>query len=474
MYCRFRVARLGALWVGLLPTLALCSTWCAASGVAILRTDDGCAILAVVVSERRFRVDQARRVALAAQGFGRREQPLATDHTMSHSVVPAPTPSRVDRRHLRAVMGQMGVIQIDSVNVLVRSQELPLFARLGPHRRDLIDRATAAGDLIEYWVHEASHIPATDHPLWRWRMASPHRWSGPRSVAERAPQLVENVYRRVRDDGPVTVGDLRTRPRRGGSWWDWDDTKAALEHLFWCGRLTARRRPRDFARVYDITERALPDAVVNAPTPSRADAHRELVRRAVGHLGVGTLDDIADYHRLRTVEVRDAIADLVSSGEITPVQVENWDRIAYCSSGVTVPRKKRARALLSPFDPVVWHRPRAERLFDFSYRLEIYTPAPRRRFGYYVLPFLLDGELVGRVDLKADRANRRLLVRAAWIEAMHDVAPRRDEIAAELLAELESMAQWLELDEGVDVAEAVGDLADRLRVRVAARAPKPT
>lgn len=370
-------------------------------------------------------------------------------------------------------MGQMGVIQIDSVNVLVRSQELPLFARLGPHRRDLIDRATAAGDLIEYWVHEASHIPATDHPLWRWRMASPHRWSGPRSVAERAPQLVEEVYRRVRDEGAVTVGDLRTRPRRSGSWWAWDDTKSALEHLFWCGRLTARRRPRDFARVYDITERALPDAVVHAPTPSRADAHRELVRRAVGHLGVGTLDDIADYHRLRTVEVRDAIADLVSSGEIMPVQVESWDRIAFCPSDVTVPRKTHVRALLSPFDPVVWHRPRAERLFDFSYRLEIYTPAPRRRFGYYVLPFLLDGELVGRVDLKADRTRRRLLVRAAWIEAMHDVAPRRDEIAAELLGELTSMAQWLELDEGVDVAEAVGDLADRLRVRAAVRAPEP-
>lgn len=360
-------------------------------------------------------------------------------------------------------MSHMGVIQIDSVNVVVRSQELPLFARLGAHRRDLIDHATASGDLFEYWVHEACHVPVADHPLWRWRMAAPHRWSGPRDIGERSPAVVADVLRRVHADGPVTVGDLRTRPKRAGSWWDWDDTKAALELLFWRGDITARRRPRDFARVYDVVERALPADVVNAPTPTRRDAHRELARRAVRHLGVATLDDIADYHRLRTAEVRDVLADLVESGEVVPTVVEGWSRPAFTPADVSIPRTMHTRAVLSPFDPVVWHRPRAARLFGFDYRLEIYTPASQRRYGYYVLPFLVNDHLVARVDLKSDRTTGRLLVRTAWIEAAHDAAPHSDHIASELTAELETMAVWLGLDRGVDVADTTGDLAVRLR-----------
>jgi uncharacterized protein YcaQ len=385
---------------------------------------------------------EARRIALCAQGL----------------TGPRPT-GRIDLRHLRQALGCMGVIQIDSVNVLVRSQELPLFARLGPHPRDLVERATARGELFEYWVHEASHVPTEHHPLHRWKMAQPHRWRGVEAVGRRRA-LVERVYAQVRDGGPVVAGDLAVRTGPKGPWWDWDDTKRALEYLFWCGRVTARRRASDFARVYDLTERVLPPAVLNAPTPPERDARRELLVLAASHLGVATLSDLVDYHRQDTAPCRPLVRELVDEGRLVAVSVEGWREPAYTTASVRVPRSVEVCALLSPFDPVVWNRARTERLFGFRYRIEIYTPAPKRVFGYYVLPILLDDRLVGRLDLKAHRADGTLEVRGAFVEDSHAAPADRRRVASAAGAELVQMAAWLDL-ERVDVARN-GSLADAL------------
>lgn len=387
---------------------------------------------------RSLSLAEARRFALAAQGFTR----------------PRPT-GRVDRRHLRRAFDDMGVVQIDSVNVLVRSQELPLFARLGPHPRSLIDDATTDGELFEYWVHEACHVPTAHHHLHRWHMQRPHRWL--REFLVRRPGYVDEVERRVAAEGPLTAADLQARVGKKGSWWDWDDGKAALEVLFWSGRVAARRRPHDFARVYDLAERVIPAEVLARPTPSEPDARKQLLELAARHHGVGTLDDLADYHRQLPTTCRPLVAELVEEGRLEQVHVEQWAKPAFIVPGTRPPRAVTARALLSPFDPVVWARDRAERLFGFHYRIEIYTPAARRRFGYYVLPFLLGEALVGRVDLKADRRQGVLSVPGAFGEPG---APPR-EVADELAAELVTMAGWLGLD-SVEVGDR-GDLALPLR-----------
>ena len=391
------------------------------------------------MGRERLSLAQARRIALAAQGF--------TD--------PRPT-GRIDRRHLRRVLDRIGLIQIDSVNVLVRSQELPLFARLGPHPRTLIDDATRAGDLFEYWVHEASHVPTEDHHLYRWAMDTPRKWGGfHRFKAERG-DFIEEVYELVRERGPLLASDLSRRDGKKGSWWDYDDAKVALEILFDHGRVAAVRRPNDFARIYDVAERVLPAHVLARPALPERDAKKELLVRAARHHGVGTAADLADYHRIK--HTRHLLAELVEEGRLVPVTVEGWRQPAYLHPAATLPRRVAARALLSPFDPVVWYRDRAQRLFDFEYRIEIYTPKPKRRYGYYVLPFLLGDTLVARVDLKADRVNRRLRVQAAWSEP----GVPELEVAAELAAELATMATWLGLDAGVELAGA-GDLTPALR-----------
>jgi uncharacterized protein YcaQ len=355
----------------------------------------------------------------------------------------------------------MGLIQIDSVNVLVRSQELPLFARLGPHPRSLIPDATRDGELFEYWVHEATHAPIELHRLMRWKMASDHRWTGVNAVVQRRPALVDEVLERLSTDGPLTAGDLSQRKGPKGQWWDWDDGKVVLEYLFWTGQVSARRRDGDFARLYDLSERCIPAEVLAQPTPTEDEARRELILRAVRHLGVGTLADIADYHRQRMTRINDIVADLVACGDVIEVAVDGWSRMAYALPDMVVPRSVHATALLSPFDPVVWFRERNERLFDFHYRIEIYTPAAKRRYGYYVLPFLYGDEIVGRFDLKADRQARRLAVRASWIEPAHDTPSRRTEIARAAVAELRSMAEWLDLDD-LEVTDR-GDLAAEIR-----------
>jgi uncharacterized protein YcaQ len=391
-------------------------------------------------------IGQARRIALAAQGF--------TDKR--------PT-GRVDRRHFRRVLGRMGLIQIDSVNVLVRSQELPLFARLGPHPRDLIWDAAADGEIFEYWVHVASHAPVELHPLMRWRMAERHQWTSLERFRQRRPGYIDEVLGHIRDEGPIVAADLDQRDAPKGPWWDWDDGKLALELLFHMGGVTCVRRRSDFARVYELTERVVPQEVLHRPTPTERDAHKELLVLAARSHGVGTDDDLADYHRLKTLASRALLRELVEDGRLQEVTVEGWDKPAYLHPEAVLPRRVDARALLTPFDPVVWYRQRGVRLFDFEYKIEIYVPKPKRRYGYYVLPFLLGDRLVGRVDLKADRVAGVLLVPGAYAEAGVDPVT----IAEPLAEELRAMAAWLGLDAGITV-DRRGDLAEPLRRALAA------
>ena len=398
-----------------------------------------------MTAPRRLSLAQTRRAALAAQGF-HRERPSG----------------RVDRRHLRRAFDDMGIIQIDSVNVLVRSQELPLFARLGSHDRSLIPASTAAGEIFEYWVHEASHVPVALHQFLRWRMGQPHGWNGVNKIVEANPGLVKRVLNAIEDRGPMTAGELSPRTTPKSDWWDWDSAKAALEFLFWKGEIAATRRPNDFARLYDLPERVLPAAALAAATPDESDARSELIRRAVRHLGVGTLKDIADYHRQRVGDVKPLLEDLVRQGELVAVSVEGWPNVAYASPQLHIPRTIAARALLSPFDPVVWFRERDERLFDFHYRIEIYTPAAKRRYGYYVLPFLLGDRIVGRFDVKADRANGVLRVQSSWVEESDDTPTRRLEIASEAIDELQAMSSWLGLS-SIEVVDR-GSLAKEMRI----------
>jgi uncharacterized protein YcaQ len=367
-----------------------------------------------------------------------------------------------DRRALRRVLGRVGALQIDSVNVLVRSHYLPLFSRLGPYPVALLERAAyrAPRDLFEYWGHEASLLPVAMHPLLRWRMrrAANEAWGGLRRIQRERPGYVETVLEEVRARGPMGAGELEegVRPRRSGPWWDWHDAKRALECLFWSGQVTSAGR-RGFERLYDLPERVLPATVLRAPTPPEADAQRELVRRSARALGIATERDLRDYFRLGAAEARARVAELVEAGELLPVSVEGWRQRAYLDPGARVPRVVRARALVSPFDSLVWERERTERLFGMRFRLEIYVPAEKRVYGYYVLPFLLGDVLAARVDLKADRAAGVLRVRAAWGQDGHAPAA----VAGELAAELRSMAAWLGQDQ-VEVDDR-GDLAPHLR-----------
>jgi uncharacterized protein YcaQ len=398
-----------------------------------------------VPSARRKPIDrlsaaQARRMALAAQGFAN-----------------PPSGREPDGWALRRVLDRVGLIQIDSVNVLARAHYLPLFSRLGPYDTQLLDRAAhrAPRRLFEYWGHEASLLPVTTQPLLRWRMerAGDDAWGGIRRIQEERPELVAEVLEEVRARGPVAAGEVLSheRPARSGPWWGWSDVKRAFEWLFWSGQITSARR-RGFERLYDLPERVLPAEVVAAPTPSVEDAQRDLVRIAARALGVGAERDLRDYFRLPVADARARIGEHVEAGELWPVGVEGWSGPAFVHPQARLPRSVHARALVGPFDSLVWERPRVERLFGFRYRIEIYVPRPKRVHGYYVLPFLLGDRLVARVDLKADRAAGVLRVQASHAEPH---AP--PETAAELAAELETMAGWLGLG-GVAV-QPRGDLA---------------
>jgi uncharacterized protein YcaQ len=396
----------------------------------------------------------ARRIALAAQGFGDRR----------------PT-GRIDRRHFRKVLDRLATVQVDSVNVLTRSHELVFFARLGPYDRTALTRwLWSSREVFEYWGHEASLHPVGRHPLLRWRMAEEHPWVGVRQAAAANPDLADELLAEVRARGPLSVGEMATEDRSlsadvaAGSWWGGGAVKRVMAHLFLAGDVTAIRRP-NFERVYLLPDRWLPPEVLGTPDPDKDEAHRALLRIAARALGLGTARDLADYYRLRLPAVKPLLEKLVADGELVPARVEGWRQQAYLHSEAHLPRRRlRARALLSPFDSLIWERPRTERLWGFRYRLEIYTPPAKRVHGYYVLPFLLGDQLVGRVDLKADRKADVLRVQAAWSESAARTAPGGDHerVAVELASSLVEMAAWLGLPGGVAVRPR-GDLAPALR-----------
>jgi uncharacterized protein YcaQ len=375
-------------------------------------------------------IADARRIALAAQGFDT-----------------ARPKTKATQRQVDALISRLGVIQIDSVNVLVRSQELPLFARLGNHDRNAIPKATEAQKLFEYWGHEAAHLPVEIHPLFRWKMNAARtgkvtHW-GLTSFYEENKAFVKRTLKHVAKNGPTTSRELSTRTEKKGTWWDWDEAKVALEYLFLTGQLMSRGRGSDFARIYDTPERVLPQRIIDAPTPSEHVARKQLLVRSAIAQGVATTSDLADYYRQKLATVKPLIAELVEEGELHTVAVDGWTEKAFVHRNAKLPKQLHATALLSPFDSLVWCRPRNERLFDFHYRIEIYTPKEKRKFGYYVLPFMMNGEMVGRVDLKADRANGALLAHSVHTEK----GVKRSAINDVLSAELDAMANWLGLEQ---------------------------
>ena len=401
----------------------------------------------------RLTATQARRVAVAAQGFR------------------AAKPAQVTRADLRRLIGRIQVLQLDSVSVSVRAHYAPVFSRLGPYDRDVLDRAawshTARTSrlLVEYWAHEAALMAVEDWPLLRWRMREyvHGRWGV--EIVKSNPKLTDAVIAAVTELGPATAGQIEAHlndgSRRGkGAWWNRSETKWVAEALFASGVLTTAHRV-GFARHYDLVERALP-AHVLAREVDDEHAVRGLALRAAGALGIATEADIRDYFRLRPSQSKPAIAALVAEGELEQVEVEGWTGPGYLRAGHSIPRTGRGTALLCPFDPLIFFRPRVARLFGFEYRIEIYTPAAKRKFGYYVWPFLLDGDLVGRVDLKADRAAGVLNVVGAFAEEGRD----RGRVATALAGELISMAGWLGLGD-VTVAGR-GDLARELKASVRA------
>ncbi|MCK8642991.1 winged helix-turn-helix domain-containing protein [Mycobacterium colombiense] len=399
------------------------------------------------MSTRRLSAAQARRIAVAAQGF----------------TEPRPG-GEITRAHLKRLISRIQVLQLDSVSVAVRAHYAPVFSRLGPYDRDVLDRAAwgsrSSRLLAEYWAHEAALMAVEDWPLLRWRMRqySHGRWGT--HIVKANPRLADEIVAAIAELGPSTAGQieahLAAEPRRKkGTWWTRSDTKWVAEALFSAGVLTTATRV-GFARHYDLVERVLPAAVL-AREVDDDEAIRELTLRAATALGVGTEADIRDYFRLSAQQVKPAIAALVATGDIEPVDVDGWSAPAYLRAGRTVPRADRGTALLCPFDPLIFFRPRVERLFEFHYRIEIYTPAAKRQYGYYVWPLLMDGRLVARVDLKADRAADSLRVLGAFGEP--DVPRAR--VAAALAGELESMASWLGLG-GFSVA-GPGDLSSELR-----------
>jgi uncharacterized protein YcaQ len=359
---------------------------------------------------------------------------------------------------VRKVFDRLGLIQMDSVNVLVRTHYLPLFSRLGPYDRSLLDRlAYDDREVFEYWGHEASLIQSHLQPLLRWRMDSEHRWAGMREWADgQDHDATSALLATVLADGPISAGELDGSDRTKGPWWGWGDTKKALEHLFSVGRVGAVRR-NTFERAYCDPALVVPPAVLASPTPEPREAMVALLERSARAFGIGTAKDLADYFRLPIKAARGLVDEMADAGTLERVEVEGWKQQAFLHPEARLPRRVDACALVSPFDSVMWERDRIERLFDFSYRIEIYVPKPQRTFGYYVLPFLLGDRYVARVDLKADRADSRLLVQSAFAEPGVD----HTEVAERLHTELRLMATWLGLDDVVIIDR--GDLAPALR-----------
>lgn len=389
---------------------------------------------------RTIRNDQARRYALGAQGF---VEGRATGQT--------------DVRHFRKVIDQIGLVQLDSVNVFSRSHYMPFFSRIGPYDRGALDDwLWNSGELFEYWGHEASLLPAEHHRLFRWRMAQPFRWQRLIDIEQDHPEYVESVYSQVSERGPLRTRDLEAPGERDNTaMWGWSNGKVALEALFLKGLVTTAARP-NFMRMYDLTERVIAKEYLNSPKVGHDEALAELLMLAARSLGVGTAEDLADYYRIRLPAARPVLRRLVEAGDLVEVDVEGWGKTAYLLPEAPLPRWPKGTSLLSPFDNLIWRRQRVERLWGFRYRIEIYVPEAKREFGYYVLPFLFDGDLVARVDLKTDRRTNTLQVKGAFGEPDID----QKKVGRALRKELDLVAEWLELDDVV--VDRNGDLHEFL------------
>ena len=375
---------------------------------------------------------QARRIALVAQGFGR-----------------APA-AATGIRQLRSAVSRLGLLQLDSVNVFERSHYLPLFARLGTYDKADLDRLTfdRRGDYTEYWAHEAAVIPVEQWPLFRWRMDAFRHYYATNQKAwmQSDTTSVAWVLAELAEKGPLTASQIEDDSRSGKSgWWDWSDTKRALEYLFAIGEVVSAGRTR-FQRRYALREQVLPRHVLDRDV-SRDDAVRQLLAQSARAHGIGTLRDLADYYRIKQAPAKAAINELVEAGELLPVTVAGWNAPAWLHRDARIPRRIETAALLSPFDPVVWERARAERMFGFHYRIEIYTPEPKRVFGYYSLPVLVDDQIVGRIDLKNDRQARVLRVQSAWREAHAPVG-----VEERIVPLLEATRAW----QGLESVEFAG------------------
>jgi len=391
----------------------------------------------------------ARRIALAAQGFGLSRRTRA-----------------VNAEHIRSVTSQIGLLQLDSVNVFCRAHYMPVYSRLGPYDRSLLDamaahvKTSSHPSLIEYMAHEASLLPVEMHHLFRWRMArvDQEAWAPIVKLAKARPEVIAAALRQVVNQGPIRASAIEGLQNEGTTTglWNFKEGSAALEYLFYAGQITAAGRS-NFERLYDLPDRVLPPRVLRQRTLSESDAQRQLVRIASQALGVATESDLGDYLRLTRSASKARVAELVEAEELTPVSVEGWNVIAYLWPDALRPRTIGARTLLAPFDPLVWNRERTARLFGFQYTIEIYTPAAKRVYGYYVLPFLLGDALVARVDLKSDRKAGVLAVQGAFSEDGVD----RERVASELAVELLQVSTWLGLNDVV--VQSNGNLAAQLR-----------
>jgi uncharacterized protein len=378
---------------------------------------------------------EARRIAIAAQ-----HADLGADRGAARDIA--------TRSDVRRLVDKLGVLQIDSVNVLARAHTLPVYARLGIYDRADLEYLAYGGKqrrLFEYWGHAASLMPVGMQPLFRWRMENARTgkniYSGLARFAEANKTLIRDLRREIEQRGPSAVGDFASHANAQAGWWGWSDAKCALEWLFWTGQLTTATRRATFERIYDIPERVLPDDVMAAPTPDEADAKRALIDHSARALGIGTEACLRDYYRLDAAAAKRAIRDLVETGTLREVTVEGWEALAYVHADARLPKTVAARALLGPFDPLVWHRDRAETLFGAHIRIELYTPKHKRTHGYYVLPFLFGDRVVGRVDLKAEREAETLQVLSAHCEP----GIAAGEFVAALADEIRLMARWLGL-----------------------------
>ena len=385
-------------------------------------------------------ISAARRIALGAQGFARK-----------------PAAATLRAQHFASVMSRLGLIQLDSVNVCARSHYMPFYSRLGAYQQDALDTwINTKHRHFEYWAHEASVMPVEKYPLWRWKMAQWTPRESVRTLMNEHPGLVKDVLKQVQEHGPLTVRELQAPKARNKPWWGRGPGKIALESLFAQGKLTALRTS-NFQRLYDVPERSIPKTHRLDERYDKHLAHRQLLLDSVRHFGVGTTKDLADYYRLKIGIATSILVELAEEGLVEEVGVKGWKGPVYRDPAAKCPRTIRGSSLLSPFDPVIWYRDRGERLFQFHYRIEIYTPEEKRKHGYYVLPFMLDGELVGRVDLKAERKAGRLLVPSAFVEP----GQKKERVAKALAGDLERFAVWMGL--GSIILGRKGDLMRALR-----------